>query len=62
MPIQLKSNQTNSITLKPGVSSIDVSDKIEEALKRNAEVDARRISVQAWESYVKGKINNHRGT
>ncbi len=43
---------TNSITLKPAVSTIEVKDKIEDALKRNAEVDARRISVQAADGKV----------
>jgi osmotically-inducible protein OsmY len=43
---------TNSITLKPGVSPVDVSDKIEEALKRNAEIDARRISVKTIDGRV----------
>ena len=43
---------TNSIKLKPQVSTIEVKDKIEDALKRNAEVDARRISVQAADGKV----------
>jgi osmotically-inducible protein OsmY len=38
----------NKIQLKPSVSAADVKTKIEEALKRNAEVDARRVSV--WEN------------
>ena len=36
----------NNITVKPHVSAGDVKNKIEAALKRSAEVDARRISVQ----------------
>jgi osmotically-inducible protein OsmY len=36
----------NNITIKPRVSPDDVKDKIEAALKRSAEVDARRITVQ----------------
>ena len=36
----------NNITIKPRVSPGDVKDKIEAALKRSAEVDARRITVQ----------------
>lgn len=43
---------TNGIKLKPQVSTSEVKDKIEEALKRNAEVDARRISVQAADGKV----------
>lgn len=43
---------TNNIKLKPHVSTIEVKDKIEEALKRNAEVDARRISVQAADGKI----------
>jgi osmotically-inducible protein OsmY len=37
---------SNDITLKPHVSATNVKAKIEAALKRNAEIDARRISVQ----------------
>ncbi len=36
----------NNIKVKPRVSPGDVKDKIEAALKRSAEVDARRITVQ----------------
>jgi osmotically-inducible protein OsmY len=43
---------TNNIKLKTQVSTIEVKDKIEEALKRSADVDARRISVQASEGKV----------
>ncbi len=42
----------NQITIKPRVSTIDVKSKIEEALRRMAEVDARRITVTA----VDGKV------
>jgi osmotically-inducible protein OsmY len=37
---------TNSITVKPRVSPTDVKNKIEDALKRSAEMDARRITVE----------------
>jgi osmotically-inducible protein OsmY len=37
---------TNSITVKPRVSPTDVKIKIEDALKRSAEMDARRITVE----------------
>ena len=43
---------SNSIQVKPSVSSTDVKSKIEDALKRGAEVEARRISVQASEGKV----------
>ena len=45
---------TNSILVKPQVSSVEVEvkDKIEDALKRNAEIDARRITVQAYNGKV----------
>jgi osmotically-inducible protein OsmY len=38
----------NKIQLKPSVSAADVKTKIENALRRSAEVDARRVSV--WEN------------
>lgn len=38
---------SNNITLKPRVSPADVKAKIEAALKRSAEIDARRIIVQS---------------
>ena len=38
---------TNVIQVKPRVSTSEVKHKIEEALKRNAEVDARRITVSS---------------
>jgi len=43
---------TDNIKVQPQISTIEVKDKIEEALKRNAEVDARRISVQAADGRV----------
>lgn len=43
---------TNSITVTPHVSSVDVKSKIEAALKRTAEVDARRINVAITDSKV----------
>ena len=43
---------TDNIKLKPQVSTIEVKDKIEDALKRSAEVDARRITVQAADGKV----------
>lgn len=43
---------TNSIFVEPHVSAADVKTKIEAALKRSAEVDARRINV----AVVDGKV------
>ena len=43
---------TNTLTVKPRVSVVDVESKIEAALKRSAELDARRIHVGA----VDGKV------
>jgi osmotically-inducible protein OsmY len=37
---------TNNIEVKPRVSPIEVKSKIEDALKRSAELDARRITVE----------------
>jgi osmotically-inducible protein OsmY len=37
---------TNNIQVKPNVSPTDVKTKIEEALRRSAELDARRITVE----------------
>jgi osmotically-inducible protein OsmY len=42
----------NHIKVKPAVSAAQVSTKIEEALRRNAELDARRITVSATDSKV----------
>ena len=44
---------TNNIEVKPRVSPIEVKSKIEDALKRNAELDARRITVEVDGSTVK---------
>ena len=38
---------SNQITVKPKVAPIEVKEKIEAALKRNAILDAERITVQA---------------
>jgi osmotically-inducible protein OsmY len=43
----------NKIEVKPKVSPTEVKSKIEEALRRNAELDARRISVEVDGSTVK---------
>lgn len=42
----------NNITVKPTVSPSDVRTRIEDALKRSAEVDSRRISVTATNGTV----------
>jgi len=42
----------NRITVKPHVSTIDVKAKIEDALRRSGEVEARRISVDAADGKV----------
>lgn len=42
----------NNIQLKPTVSTVQVKSKIEEALRRNAEVDSRRISVTASDGTI----------
>jgi osmotically-inducible protein OsmY len=43
---------TNVIKVKPRVSTSEVKHEIEEALKRNAEVDARRITVSSADGKV----------
>jgi osmotically-inducible protein OsmY len=43
---------TDDIKVKPRVSATEVKHKIEEALKRNAEVDARRITVSSSDGKV----------
>jgi osmotically-inducible protein OsmY len=43
---------TNTITVRPRVSVVDVESKIEAALKRSAEVDARRINVGVTDGKV----------
>jgi osmotically-inducible protein OsmY len=42
----------NNIKVKSRVSPGDIKDKIEEAFKRNAEIDARRITVEAHDGKV----------
>jgi len=42
----------NHIAIKPKVSAVEVTHSIEEALRRNAEVDARRITVTAHDGEV----------
>jgi osmotically-inducible protein OsmY len=44
---------SNNIEVKPKVSPTEVKSKIEEALRRSAELDARRISVEVDGSTVK---------
>ena len=44
---------TNKIQVKPPVSPREVEKKIEEALRRSAEIDARRIQVEVKDSEVK---------
>jgi len=51
----------NSITLKPQVQPYDIKQKIEEALKRHAEVEARGISVSVENGntvVLEGKVDN----
>jgi len=43
---------TNNIAVKPRISPSDVQRKIEEALKRSAEIDARRVNVEVEGSTV----------
>jgi osmotically-inducible protein OsmY len=43
---------TNMIMVKPRVTAADVKSRIEAALRRSAEVDARRIQVEAHEGRV----------
>ena len=51
---------TNNITLRPRVSASDVKRQIEEALKRSAELDASRITVETSGSKVtlKGTVRS----
>ena len=51
---------TNNITLRPRVSASDVKRQIEEALKRSAELDANRITVETSGSKVtlKGTVRS----
>ncbi|MGV6394111.1 BON domain-containing protein [Pseudomonas caspiana] len=50
---------TNMITLRPRPNAIDIKQRIEDALKRSAEVDARQIRVKVEGDTVKleGKIH-----
>jgi osmotically-inducible protein OsmY len=49
---------TNKITIKPQVTSVDVRKRIEEALKRSAEVEARDITIDVAADKVtlKGRV------
>jgi osmotically-inducible protein OsmY len=51
---------TNSITLKPTVSPYEIRRKIENALRRSAEVDASRITVEAsgGEVILRGSVRS----
>lgn len=49
----------NRITVKPHVSTFDVKAKIEDALRRSGEVEARRISVEAADGKVILRGNVH---
>jgi osmotically-inducible protein OsmY len=44
---------TNNIQVKPNVTPTDVKNKIEEALRRSAELDARRITVEVDGSTIR---------
>jgi len=44
---------SNKIEVKPAVSPKDIKSKIEDALRRSAELDAQRISVETESSVVK---------
>ena len=44
---------TNNIEVKPSVTPTEIKSKIEDALKRSAELDARRITVEAEGSTVR---------
>jgi osmotically-inducible protein OsmY len=50
---------SNLITVEPHVSATDVQKKIEAALKRSAEIDARRINVNATDGKVVLSGNVH---
>ncbi len=51
---------SNFVTIKPKVDPVDVKRKIQEALRRNAEIDANRVSVEANGSEVilKGTVRS----
>ena len=50
---------TNKIEVKPAVSATEVKTKIEDALRRSAQVDARRINVSAQDGSVTLSGNVH---
>lgn len=50
---------TNDIAIKPCVSTTDVRSKIEQAFRRSAEIDARRVSVAAENGQVTLTGNVH---
>lgn len=50
---------SNTITLEPHVTPLDVKSKIEAALTRSAEIDARRINVAVTDSKVTLSGNVH---
>ena len=43
---------TNNITIKPKITPEEVKDKIEDALRRSAELDARRIRIEVKDATV----------
>jgi osmotically-inducible protein OsmY len=43
---------SNNVNIKPRVNAVQVKDKIEQALRRSAEVDAKRITVEVHEGRV----------
>ncbi len=51
---------TNSISIKPSVTSADVKGKIEDAFRRNADIDARRVAVttHAGEVTLSGSVSS----
>jgi osmotically-inducible protein OsmY len=50
---------TNNVTVTPRVSTTGVQQKIEEAFKRSAEIDARRVTVVAQNGQVTLTGNVH---
>jgi len=50
----------NRITIKPAVKPQDIKDQIENAFRRNALLDARRVTVEIWGSRVilRGSVRN----
>jgi osmotically-inducible protein OsmY len=51
---------SNWITIKPAVKPQDVKDQIENAFRRNALLDARRVTLEIWGSRVilRGSVRN----